>query len=141
MEDIMDGKNFWHGLRGGCDGMPLEPTGEFTGYNTAATMQVGLWISNDGEYIEAARHAAADGPKALRLYLLAAMLLAPPASAPWQTGEAMTAAGGTDAVDWAQICYGLVFVKPDGEGLTDWQLAYRQHQAQAERIAMQGVEG
>jgi hypothetical protein len=147
-------------LRGGCDGMPLILTGEFTGYNNGPTMQVGLWIANDSEYYEAARLSALDGPEELRLYLLAVMLDAPLGSAPWQVGEAMTDAGGMDAVDWAQICYSLVFVEPDDEDLAEakfalaarmgfedtpgesetWELAYAMNQAQAERVALRGIE-
>lgn len=159
------------GLRGGCDDMPLEPTGDWTGYNTGATMQVGLWIRNDGDHIHWARRHAHDGPVYLRQVLTSLMqdsfqdewvrqgqpeeMLSTPASV-WLA--VTRSEGGPDAIDWAQICYGLVLVEPDEHDLaaaqrdiygtpdeyrlnddTAWSLAYRRRSEAASAIAMTGV--
>jgi hypothetical protein len=106
-------------IRGGCAGMPLELTGEFTGYNNGATMQVGLWIRNDGDYIAWARRHAYDGPFYLRQVLTSLMqdsyrdakhrslpeeMFDLPASV-WLA--AMRSEGGTESIDWAQIAHDL----------------------------------
>jgi hypothetical protein len=149
------------GLRGGCDDTPLDLTGEFTGYNNGATMQVGLWITNDGEHIEAARRAASNGPQALKDHLVPVMRDAPFPSAAHSTWDAAVASGGgIPAVDWAQICFDLVFVEPDDEDLAAagrelaarygfqdppsyseiWERAYTLNQEAAERVATRGIQ-
>lgn len=112
-------------LRGGCDGMPLELTGEWTGYNNGATMQVGLWIANDGERIDWARRHALEGPFYLRQVLLGLMrdsyrdetrheLVEENLSLPALVWLAATRSeGGTASIDWAQITYDLVGSEPD----------------------------
>jgi hypothetical protein len=112
-------------IRGGNDSAPLELTGPFTGYNNGATMQVGLWIRNDGEYIEWARRHAQEGTTYLR-HVLTSLLhesyrdaqrrglredeLSLPASV-WQA--AMRSEGGPDSIDWAQIAYDLLDTDPN----------------------------
>jgi len=148
-------------LRGGCSGMPLEMTGEWTGYNNGATMQVGLWIRNDGEHIGTARAAALEGPQALRECLTGLMTFAVPyAPAAHQAGQAAgRSKGGWSSIDWAQITYDLVGSEPDDDEIaaaakdiaealeefgveddTPWELAVRRREAVAREIAMRGVE-
>jgi hypothetical protein len=112
-------------IRGGCQGMPLELTGEWTGYNNGATMQVGLWIANDGEYIDWARRHAQEGPFYLRQVLTSLMkgmyrdetrneLVEGNLSLPASVWLAVTRSqGGSPAIDWAQITYDLAGSEPD----------------------------
>jgi len=104
--------------------VPLELTGDFDGYNNAATMQIGLWINNDAEYIKMARHYAVhNGPERLALRLLHIL------ADDWHNrpGSAAAAVYGLfqnftldeDSIDWAQICYSLVLTEPDDKDL-DW---------------------
>lgn len=147
-------------LRGDCDGMPLELTGKWTGYNNGATMRVGLWIRNDGEHIGTARAAALQGPLALRECLLGLMTFGVPyAPAAHQAGQAAARSeGGWPSIDWAQITYDLVGNEPDEAEIaaaakdiakaleefgvvddTAWELAVRRREAVAREIAMRGV--
>jgi hypothetical protein len=140
------------GLRGTCDGMPLELTGEFTGYNNGATMQVGLWITNDGEHIELARQAAFDGPASLREVLTNLLQGSQEPRIVLTFYAAMNASGGFDSIDWAQLTYSLVFVEPSDEDLAAerswlqadeaeiWKSAYARNHCNAEEIAMLGVD-
>lgn len=105
-------------LRGGCGDMSLELYGEFTGYNTGPTMQIGLWLSNDAAHIKSARLAAAGGPEPLRNYVLAAIMVARPGDPPMLAWEAvLETPGGEDLIDWAQICFSLLYVDPDEQDL------------------------
>jgi hypothetical protein len=158
-------------LRGGCDSMPLRWAGPWCGYNTGATMQVGLWIRNDGDHIAWARRHAHDGPVYLRQVLtslmqdsyrdekrqgLAEEMLSLPASV-WLA--VLRSEGGADAIDWAQICFDLVYVEPDEQDMAaaqrdideareEWGveddtargLAVRRREILAAEIAMTGVE-
>ena len=149
-------------FRGGCDGMPLQLTGAWTGYNTGATMQVGLWIANDGDHILWARRAAMEGPVSLRQALtglmrglyrdakhqgLAEEMLSLPASV-WVA--VLRSDGGPASIDWAQICFDLVYAEPDEQDMareewgveddTAWELAVRRREILAAEIAMTGVE-
>ncbi len=146
-------------LRGGCDGLPLTLTGGWTGYNNGPTMQVGLWIRNDGEYIDWARRHALEGPVYLRQVLSSLMEDAPAGTAPDLAWQAASESGGLIDVDWAQICYDLVFAEPDDEDLREarfalmarmgfqdspgeseiWELAYTLNREAAERVAMRGI--
>lgn len=147
-------------LRGTCDGMPLELTGEFTGYNNGATMQVGLWITNDGEHIGWARSQALSGPAHLRRELCRLLRDSQEPHIVLTFYAAMNASGGGfESIDWAQICFQLVFIEPNALQLllteqkmqfetgdwprpgAVWAQACRQNEAAAAELAMRGVDG
>jgi hypothetical protein len=87
--------------RGACDGMGLELTGPFTGYHNEPTMQVGLWIANDGERSDEARGVALiNGPRELARWLGVRM--------PSEVRYAVSARDLAEIIDWAQIAYDLI---------------------------------
>lgn len=112
-------------IRGGLPAdAPLELTGEFTGYNNAATMQVGLWIRNDGEHIGSARYQAMTyGPRRLAVLLLHILSNAwhnAPGSAPAQVHDLfINGELRQDTIDWAQIAYDLIGEEPDEAELAE----------------------
>lgn len=102
-------------IRGGLgDDAPLALTGEFTGYNNGATMQVGLWIANDSEHYHFARTVIATrGAAGLAEYLTGVMRRAARSSAPGLAhGAAAESEGGLASVDWAQIACDLLGDEP-----------------------------
>jgi hypothetical protein len=109
-------------IRGGCASHPVGMAGQYTGYNTPATEQVGLWIRNDAEYIDVARRYAEEhGPERLAgrlLHIMANDWHNRPGSAAaaayhrFQKGEL-----SEEAIDWAQIAYDLIGDEPDQDDL------------------------
>lgn len=110
-------------MRGGCGHLPLELTGDWTGYNNGPTKEVGLWIRHDGERIKQARRAAVqEGPHGLALHLTAIMaqsfLQAGEDEQPGAVFKAMDAVEYQgQKVDWSQIAYDLVGDEPDDDDL------------------------
>lgn len=149
-------------LRGGCSDMTLDLTGAWTGYNTGPTMQVGLWINNDGEFIGAARVLAAQGTKGLQSWLMHVMSSADPDSAPGMTLTAVLEhQNGWMRIDWAQVCFSLLDRDPEEddlkaareylEGLMGadyepsegelWRVAAQRIEDAATTVAMAGIDG
>jgi hypothetical protein len=100
-------------LRGGCAGLPVGLHGEFTGYNNGPTMQVGLWITNDGEHYSMAWHHALNyGPAGLAhrlLHILADSLHNRPGSAAAQVYDLFQKGiYRKEEIDWVQIAHALI---------------------------------
>jgi hypothetical protein len=87
--------------RGACDGMSLQLSGPFTGYHNEPTMQVGLWIANDGALFNQARRVASiNGPRELARWLGVRM--------PSAVSYVVSARDLAEIIDWAQIAYDLI---------------------------------
>jgi hypothetical protein len=81
--------------------MELELTGTFTGYHNGPTMQVGLWIANDGALIDEARRVAMTaGPRALARWLTARL--------PHGVRYLVSGRDLAEVIDWAQIAFDLI---------------------------------
>lgn len=117
-------------IRGGLPvDAPLELTGEFTGYSTGATMQIGLWIRNDSDYIRGAHNwAELSGTRPMAEYLIKILRrsgrYSPPGQTFWavQSDETLRTQREVDMalferVDWAQIAYDLIGSEPTDEEL------------------------
>lgn len=96
---------------------PIELNGPYTGYNNGPTMQVGLWITNDGAEIEKARAVAREGgPDGLQDHLSHRIRN-------WHTADNADLVRGVDyrlsdrdldeVIDWAQVAYALLFSRED----------------------------
>lgn len=151
-------------IRGGLPAdAPLGLRGEFTGYNSAETMRVGLWITNDGEHSEAARWYATERGTAQAARRLLRLM-----ANDWHNRPGSTAAlvyglfgpGRLDParIDWAQIAYSLIGGDPTEDeiaaaqrdldeareefGLGDddsaWSLAARRRAERVQRWVLRG---
>jgi hypothetical protein len=109
-------------IRGGCAGHPICLAGQYNGYNTPATEQVGLWIRDDAEYVDVARRSAKEhGSERLAWRLLHIM------ANDWHNRPGSAAAAayhcfqrgelGEETIDWAQIAYVLIGEEPDQDDL------------------------
>lgn len=91
--------------------------GSFAGFNSDATMQLGLWIMNDAPNRAGAARVAADrGAYGLRDHLFSLIRTSErqgAGAAAW--AAAVRSHGGPGSVDWAQLVYALTESEPTGE--------------------------
>lgn len=105
-------------IRGGRGaGASLELTGPFTGYANGPTMQIGLWICNDGDRIDDARTAVLHGGAMVLAQHLGPIIRYFPVGAPAAVRDTVTLRDLIDNVDWAQIAYSLLDSDPTDDDM------------------------